>query len=388
MEASVYDYLSLDRTLMGLPLAKAVLDEAERRDAQHVLVVMAGTLSRNTDITDQIRASLGARYAACFDQTVTHVPRESVIALVETMRDTDADLVLTVGGGTCIDSVKMALLCLAENITEADQLEKFAIRVNESGERETPFVRNPPIRQIVAPTTLSGAEFSDLSGCVDTSSQVKQLFSGTEICPATVILDPEITVHTPDDLWLSTGVRAIDHAVETLCSTGAMSLTDAGALHAIRLLGETLLINKTEPDNLEKRLDSQTAIPLACTGLNRVPYGASHGIGHQLGAVAGVPHGYTSCILLPHVMAYNLSATGDKQQLISEVLGAPDIRAGELIAKIIKDLGMPTRLRDVGVKEDHFQAIAEGSLLNAWVRANPQPIDQVEQVLQILEAAF
>ena len=84
----------------------------------------------------------------------------------------------------------MALLCLAENITEEGQLENFAIRVNAAGERETPFVCAPPLRQIAAPTTLSGAEFSDLSGCVDTNAQVKQLFSGAEIGPATVILDP------------------------------------------------------------------------------------------------------------------------------------------------------------------------------------------------------
>lgn len=385
---SVYNYLKLDRTIMGVPLAQAACDEVELRNAKRVLLVISGTLNRDTNIAGDIRHSLGDRYAGCYDSTVTHVPRDSIIELSNAMRESGADLVLTVGGGTCLDSVKMALLCLAEDITNADQLEAFAIRVNDAGERETPFVRPPPIRQIAAPTTLSGAEFSDLSGCVDTSSQVKQLFSGAEIGPASVILDPAITVHTPEDLWLSTGVRALDHAVETLCSSAPMAIADAGALHAIRLLGGSLRVNKSDPHNLEQRLNSQTAIALACAGLNRVPYGASHGIGHQLGAVAGVPHGYTSCILLPHVMAYNQSVTSDRQGLISEALGQPDSSAGNLIAEIIADLGMPTRLRDVGVARDHFPAIAEGSLKNAWVRANPRPIDNAEQVIEILEAAY
>ena len=388
MNHSRYDYLKLDRTTMGVPLAQAVREEVDRRNVKRVLMVISGTLNRETGITGEVSQRLGDRFAGCYDGTVTHVPRQSVIALANAVRESGADLVLTVGGGTCLDSVKMALLCLAEDITSADRLEDFAIRVTDAGERETPFVRPPPIRQIAAPTTLSGAEFSDLSGCVDTETQVKQLFSGAEIGPAAVILDPAITVHTPEDLWLSTGVRALDHAVETLCSSEPMAIADAGALHAMRLLGDSLQVNKADPGNLEKRLDSQVAIALACAGLNRVPYGASHGIGHQLGAVAGVPHGYTSCILLPHVMAYNHEATAEKQQWISAALGRPAARASDLIAELISHLGMPTRLRDAGVTHDHFQAIAQGSLLNAWVRANPEPIDTVEQVVEILEAAF
>jgi maleylacetate reductase len=383
-----YKYLKLDQTIMGVPLAQAVCDEVDRRGVKRVLLVISRTLNRSTDLSEQVSQSLGDRYAGCYDSTVTHVPRESVTALCEIMRKADADLVLTVGGGTCLDSVKMALLCLAENITNADQLEHFAIRVNEAGERETPHVSLPPLRQIAAPTTLSGAEFSDLSGCVDTSTQVKQLFSGAEIGPATVILDPAITTHTPMDLWLSTGVRALDHAVETVCSSAPMAIADAGALHAVRLLGQSLKLNMAEPDNLEARLDSQVAIPLACAGLNRVPYGASHGIGHQLGAVAGVPHGYTSCILLPHVMAFNAKATGARLGLISEAFGNASKAASESVAELVSELGMPTRLRDVGVTREHFEAIAEGSLLNAWVRANPEPINHVDQVYQILEAAY
>lgn len=383
-----YDYLKLDRTVMGVPLGDAVSAEAESRGADRVLVVMAGTLARETTLTQELEAALGTRMAGVFADTVTHVPRSSVVALADSIRACNADLVLTVGGGTCLDTVKMALVCLAEDIREESQLEAFAIRVNDAGERETPHVSSPPLRQIAAPTTLSGAEFSDLSGCVDTETQVKQLFSGAEIGPATVILAPAITLHTPMDLWLSTGVRALDHAVETICSSAPMAIADAGALHAVRLLGRSLLLNKAEPENLDARLDSQVAIPLACAGLNRVPYGASHGIGHQLGAVAGVPHGYTSCILLPHVMAYNAEATGERLSLISEAFGNAAKPAGAALAEIVSSLGMPTRLRDVGVTREHFNAIAEGSLLNAWVRANPEPINHVDQVLEILEAAY
>jgi len=87
-------------------------------------------------------------------------------------------------------------------------------------------------------------------------------------------------------------------------------------------------------------------------------------------------------------MAFNASATTTNQALISEALGESDRPANEGVAELVSQLGMPTRLRDVGVTREQFKAIAEGSLLNAWVRANPTPINHVEQVYQILEAAY
>ena len=197
-----------------------------------------------------------------------------------------------------------------------------------------------------------------------------------------------MTVHTPRNLWLSTGIRAIDHAVETICSAEPHPLADAGAFHALRLFAKSLPNNSEQPDDLEARLASQTAVWLACTGLNRVPYGASHGIGHQVGAQAGVPHGYTSCILLPHVMAFNHNATKDRQALISDAFGVPDKPAADCVAELISGLNLPTRLRDVGVREDQLDPIAEGSLLNPWVRGNVVPIDRSEQVRFILDKAY
>ena len=380
--------LRLERIHLGRPLADTVVAEADRRGAQRVCLVTSGSLSRNTTVVDDVAAALGNRCVDRFDDPTEHVPRSGVIRLADRLRAGEADLVVTIGGGTPIDTVKMALVCLAEHITSSEQLEAFAISVDGDGNRITPAIGSPPCRQIAAPTTLSGAEFSDLSGCVDPDRQLKQLFSGPEIGPAAVILDPAITVHTPTALWLSTGVRALDHAVETLCSTSPEAFADAGAIEAIGLLRASLPRTVADPDDLEARLDSQVGVWQACMGLNRVPYGASHGIGHQLGAVAGVPHGYTSCIMLPHVMAYNEPATSPQQQRIATALGRPDQPASTSMGELIASLGMPTRLRDVGVERDHFAAIANGSLANAWVRANAQPITSPDEVLSILELAY
>lgn len=382
----VYEFLAQDRVIFGEPAAQAALQTAEHYQAKRVYLVASKTLNRNTDEIDKIRQALGQRYADTFDQCVEHTPRASVIELARRLRSAKPDLIVTIGGGTAIDTVKLALLCLAENVDNENTLGEFRIQVNAQGERQIPKVGKPPVRQVVIPTTLSAAEFTNLGGGTDPVRQVKDLYTGREIGAMVVILDPAITRHTPQWLWLATGVRAIDHAVETVCSNGHQPFTDATCLHGLQLLCDGLKRVKQDPQDLAARMDCQLGVWLSATGIMRVPMGASHGIGHQLGAVAGVPHGHTSCVLLPAVMRYNQAVNADRQALIAKALGARDRAAHELIHEVINELGMPTTLQQVGVKPEQYQAIADGALQNMWVRANPRPIDSAEQVFEILRS--
>ncbi|MEO1074038.1 MAG: iron-containing alcohol dehydrogenase [Pseudomonadota bacterium] len=361
--------------------------EANQRNATRVVIVTPKVIIDQTPIVQPVIDALGARCVGVFSDLIDHVPRQTVIALAQFLRKVQADLVVTIGGGTPMDTVKVALICLAEDIYEESALGSAAVSVDEDGARMVPEIGPPPFRQVIVPTTLSGAEFSDLAGCVDPDTKVKQLFTAPQIGSASVILDPSICIHTPEPLWFSTGVRAIDHAVETICSIEPEPLADAGAIHALRLFAGSLLETKANPDNLKARLDSQTAVWLACNGLNRTPYGASHGIGHQLGAVANVPHGYTSCVMLPHVLSFNEEVTSERQSWITDALGAPGQSASDTISKLIADLGMPTRLREVGVIPEQFDAIADGAMLNAFVRANIKPMSRTD-VIGLLEQAF
>ena len=388
MNSRTFEFLRLDRTHIATPLAAAVVDEAGRRGAQRILVVASGTLSRLTPVIDDLEAALGSGAVGRFDSVKEHSPRESVFGIVDRVRVTDADLVVTVGGGSPLDAVKTALAALAEGLTEPEQLEPFAITTGPDGEQITPAIGSPPLRQIAAPTTLTGADFSDLAGCVDEATHRKQLFSGAEIGPAAIILDPGITVHTPMDLWLSSGIRALDHAVETLCSSAPEPLADAGALHAIRLLSRGLPASKADPDDLDARLECQLAVGLACAGLNRVPYGASHGLGHQLGAVLGMSHGHTSCVMMPHVMAHNLPATAEAQRLIADAMGRTDTPAGVAVGEFIASLGLPTRLRDAGATPEHLPTIAEGSIAHPWITGNAVPFTSPDDLLELLENAY
>jgi alcohol dehydrogenase class IV len=386
--SGTYVFLAQDRVIFGKPASEAVIEEAARRNARRVFVVASKTLSRKTDVIAKIRAALGERFAGLFDDTREHVPRDSVLAAAAAVRAADPDLIVTVGGGTPIDTVKVMLVCLAENITSAEALGDYYIRAKPDGTREVKPVRPPPVRQIIVPTTLSGAEFSNLGAAIDPVRQVKDLYTGREIGGDTVILDPAVTAHTPAWLWLSTGMRAVDHAVETICSKAPQPFTDATCLYGLEMLSRSLRRNRAAPEDLAARLDSQLGVWLSTTGLGRVPWGASHGIGHQLGAVAGVPHGYCTCVMLPAVLRWNKSVNAAQQALVARALGADGDEAAGAVAKLIADLGMPSRLRDVGVKREHFDAIAAGSLTNLFVTQNPRPVKRREDVLEILEAAY
>ncbi len=384
----VYDFLAQDRVIFGEPAAESVLQTAKQYDADRVYLVVSKTLNRATQEIEKIRLALGDRYVGTYDDCVEHTPRASVIKLTRCLRKVKPNLVVTVGGGTPIDTVKLALICLAENIDDEQTLGNYRIQVNSQGEKHIPKIGKPPFRQVVIPTTLSAAEFTNLGGGTDPVRNVKDLYTGREIGAMVVILDPAITVHTPQWLWLATGIRAVDHAVETICSLNHQPFTDATCMRGLSLLSTGLRQVKQHPDNIEARMDCQLGVWLSSTGIMRVPMGASHGIGHQLGAVAGVPHGYTSCVLLPEVLRYNAGVNAERQKLVSQALGDPDQEAHVMVRNLIRDLGMPHTLQQVGVQKDQFDVIADGAIQNMFVRANPRSIDAKEQVIEILERCW
>jgi len=376
-----YHYLPLARVVFGVPAAQAAAEEAARIGARKVFIVASKSLSRKTAVIREIADALGLKYAGLFDECIAHTPWPSVIAAADAVRAAEPDLILTVGGGTPIDTVKILQLVLAHGARVPDDLERLrAPELKES--------KPSPVRQVAIPTTLSGAEFSNLGGGTDPRTRIKHSFTGADIGPRAVILDPVITLHTPEWLWLSTGIRGVDHAAEALCSVDAHPYCDGLALHALRLFADALPRTQATPQDIAARLLCQQASWLAASTIARVNYGASHGMGHALGAAADVPHGHTSCIMLPHVLRYNEPATRDKERLISEALGQPGSSAGDAVAKLVAALGQPSTLRQAGVKREQLPAVAAASMQNRWVLANPQPIRSEQDVMRLLEAAW
>jgi alcohol dehydrogenase class IV len=239
------------------------------------------------------------------------------------------------------------------------------------------------------PTTLSGGEFNPLSGCTDERIKIKQGYEQRMMAPVSVILDPAMTVYTPEWLWLSTGVRSLDHAMETLGSLQSSDFCDGMAESALRLLSEGLTRVKRDPKDLEGRLRCQqgawqSMLPL----ISGVPMGISHATGHALGGTFDVPHGHTSCVMAPYALAFNVPVNGERQQRISAALGAAGEPASTVVDRFIRGLGMPRSLREVGLKEADLPRLAEAMMHDFWTRTNPRPVESPAQAIEFLKTAL
>jgi maleylacetate reductase len=382
-------YPPMDRVIYGVPVAEALAAEVSRLDARAVYVMASGTLNRETDVIDTVRHILGNRLAGVCAKIGSHTPRTDVVAAANEARAAKADLILTVGGGSVTDAAKMVGLCLGNDVTAPEQLDRFRAVITPDGKTERPPVQTPAVRSVDVPTTLSAGEFTPFAGCTDTARNVKESFGHPLMMPLAVILDPAVTVHTPPWLFLSTGIRAVDHAVEDICSINPTPFSDGMSLQALRLLAAGLPAVKANAADLDARLNCQLGAWMSIMGTqNGVAKGASHGIGHVLGGTAHVPHGYTSCVMLPHVLRFNQPVNAERQQWVSEALGNPNQTAGDAVAALIAALGLPATLRDVGVQPEQLDAIASGSMHDRWVHTNPRKIDGPPAVRALLDAAW
>jgi maleylacetate reductase len=389
MQSGTYLFPRMDRVLFGRPLVETVAAEMERLGARRAFLLASRTLAATTDLVARLRERLGARCCGLWTGIAAHTPRTEVVAAAAAVRAAGADLILTLGGGSVTDGGKMVRLCLANGVETPADLDRFRTRVSAEGQREQPRFAAPDRPLIAVPTTLSAGEYSAFAGCTDTARRVKEGYGHPAMAPEVVILDPAVTLATPAWLWLSTGIRALDHAIEDLCSIAPTPMSDGAALHALRLLRRGLTRSKEAPDDLAARLDGLTGSWLSMVGAQSgVPKGASHGIGHVLGGTAGVPHGYTSCVMLPAVLRFNHPVNAGRQALVAEALGRPGEVAAVVVGDLIAGLGLPRWLSEVGVARDQLDTIARLAMHDRWVHTNPRPIDGPAVIRALLDESW
>ena len=370
----------MEEVVFGRPAAQAVAEQAARLGATRILVMASATLARDTDQVARIEDALGHRFAAQYQGMPAHSPRGAVLDATRMARAAAADLIVTVGGGSLTDAAKAVQLCLANGIDSIDAMD----RLRPGGPPPLP----PKVRQVAVPTTLSAGEFSAFAGVTDEGRRVKEVFHHPAVIPVAVVLDPAMTLATPEWLFLSTGIRAVDHCVEGICSAESHPYADAQALRGLALLAVGLPRVKADPGDLDARLDCQLGSWLSMAPIaTGVPMGASHGIGYVLGAAFDIPHGHTSCIMLPAVMRWNRVANADRQAMVAAAMGQPGGEAAEALHMLIAALGMPRSLGAVGIGREAFPNIAERAMATPWVPRNPRRIEGPAQVTEILELA-
>ncbi len=378
-----------ERIVFGQPLDKAIVAEAGRYGATRVFLTSTRSLARlDNGPLQRAERALGTMHVGTHAEIASHSPREDVIAGAAKARAANADLLVAIGGGSVIDATKAMLMCLWLGIETADDMEPYRAGSDAADARRI-AVPAEPIRMLAVSTTFSASEFTSTAGVTQSATNTKQTFLHRMMAPRSIILDPAATLDTPQWLLYATGIRAVDHAVESYCNPDANPATEPLSLQGLRLLHTALPRIKREPLKLEARLDAQFGMWQAISpSVAGVSTGASHGIGYALGSTFGVPHGHTSCVMLPAVLTWNAKVNGDRQKALSEAMGAPGRPAGELVKQLVAGLDQPTSLRDVGITRDSLDEIATRALTYKPVRINPRPIKTPADVREILELAW
>jgi alcohol dehydrogenase class IV len=376
MDAAHMDFTlsRLERVFSGPGKISSLGEELDRRGLRRAIVVTGKTLGASTLLV-KVTGAAGARCAAVFTGARQHVPRSAVGELEAQIQRVDADCLVSFGGGSPIDTCKVA---------------SHAFLVAPAGPRE--------LIHIAIPTTLSAGEFTHAGGVTDESTLVKSAVSDPRLQPRTVIMDPLLTIETPSWLWVATGMRALDHAIESIYAIRHHPLSDALGSKAIAILVAHLAASiRPDPDQIAHRGYCQMAAWFSIYGAMNTRFGLSHLLGHQIGPRWNVPHGVTSCITLPHAMRFMAEIASERFGPIAQGLGLPfnpaSPKAGALacadrVQQFIAGFQVPHTLKDAGVPHAEIGQIA-GSVLHELDKTGvvDRPLT-LEDVNALLEASY
>jgi maleylacetate reductase len=283
-----------------------------------------------------------------------------------------------------IDGAKVACLAVWRGITERAALIEAAVSRGASPGAWDGAAPSP--RLVAVPTTLSAAEFAPHSGYTDLAEGRKYRALDPWMVPRAVLLDPAATLETPAELFLSSGIRALDHAAERWCALEPAPFSDAVSRQAMLMLAEGLPRVAEAAGDLRARALCQQAAWLSVQGgWAGVTVGASHGLGYILGAARGVPHGITSCLMLHAVMRWNAPANAARQADIAAIFRGAE--AGPAIEEFVAGLGLPTRLHQQGITEAEIPGLAARWTGDAPIATNPRPVRGAADLEEILRLA-
>jgi len=366
-----FNLSKLERVISGPGKVAALGEELDRRGVKRAIVVTGKTLGASP-LLEKVTGAVGLQLASVFRGARQHVPRSSVNDLQVEIERANADCLVSFGGGSPIDTCKVA---------------------------SHAFLAAREILHIAIPTTLSAGEYTHAGGVTDEATRVKSAVNDPRLQARVVINDPDLTLETPDWLWVATGMRALDHAIETSYAIRHHPLSDALAAKAIAMLVEHLeaSIKTTGAERIAHRGYCQMAAWFSIYGSMNTRFGISHLLGHQIGPRWNVAHGVTSCITLPHAMRFMAEVAPERFAPVAEGYGiafdgrnpkasalACAVRTAEFIARF----DVPRRLRDVGVPRAEISEIVatvEHELARAGVV--DRPVTQPE-ILVLLEAAY
>jgi alcohol dehydrogenase class IV len=378
----------VERVISGQGSLGKLAEEVERLGGNRALVLISPSVAK-TFLLDRVKAALGDKCTAVFDEVKPHSPTESIGKAVELARDANVDVLVSVGGGSAVDTGKGVAALLAEG----GSLPRFAVRFTPPNKKEVPPMPAPKIPHIAIPTTLSGGEYSYSAGITEAGK--KFIVADPKLAPKVVLLDPEAAATAPGRLLAASGMNALAHCVEAVYSTETQPLTEAYCLTGIGLIARYLPRAVADSADLEALNHVQVAACLSGMGVYSAWTGIHHAIVHVIGGRYKAPHAEIHALMLPYGMRWNLDAVERQYLRMAREIGIETANEKALAAAVPEyvygmnqKMGLPLKLRDLGVPRDGLKQLSVDTLSDYSIHTNPKPVHSAEQVMEVLAAAW
>jgi alcohol dehydrogenase len=373
------------RVVFGDGVISELAIECKRLGVERAVIVTDAFLREKTEVVARAEKALGGRLAGVFEGVIPDTGVEVIDAGAAFARAQGADGLISVGGGSAIDTAKGMAIVLTEGGSIRDHQGSMRLQ-----RRQTPH--------LAVPTTAgTGSEVTSYIVVKDQARHEKMHFMEERVIPDAALLDPSVTLGLPPRLTAATGADALTHAIEAYTALNSNPITDAQALGAIRLIGESLARAVAHGDDKAARGQMLIAANLAGMAFNAAGVGLVHAMAHVIGARHNVHHGTANAICLPHVMRWNNDELSARYREVALALGvdvrglgdeAAGLAAASRVAKLLAEVGLPSHLREVGVPESDLAACAEGSLSDGAIVFNGKFAADQELVLGVYQNAY
>lgn len=377
-----------ETSYFGPGCREVIAEEAQRRGFQKAFVVTDKDLVKFNVAGMVLKVLENANIPyQVYDNVKQNPTVKNVQAGVAAFKESGADFIIGIGGGSPIDTAKgIGIVVRNPEFADVKSLEGVAPTKNKS------------VPVIAVPTTAGTAAEVTINYVITDEENVKKMVCvDVNDIPVLSIVDAELMTKMPKGLTASTGMDALTHAIEGYITKAAWTMTDMFELKAIELIASSLKTAVDEPDNIEARDAMAIAQYIAGMGFSNVGLGIVHSMAHPLGAFYDTPHGVANALLLPYVMEFNAPAAGEKYRQIAAAMGVKDTAsmsvdtankaAIDAVKQLSLSIDIPQKLHEIGVKEADLPKLAQSALNDVCTGGNPRDVS-LEDLLALYKTAY
>ena len=362
----------------------------ERMGVRRAMVTCGPSILEKSDVINRVQDALRDQLVGLFSSVEPHSPVDTLDEAMLLASDVKPDVLVSVGGGSTHDTTKG----IATLLGEGGRIHDHQVIFEPPNKVTYPKLSAERVPIVTVPTTMGGAELSRGAGFADKNLGRKVLVADPATIPRSIIIDGMGLATTPINILLSTAMGQLRIAVETVYSTRHNPISDSMALHSIAMLTEFL--PKCPDLDMDCLLNTKTAAAMASlAGVGGL--GLNTAIAHHVGGLFDVPHGDANAIMLPHTMRFNAEASSDRQVLIARAMGIKTqgmsdmdaaMAAADAVENLRISLGLPGKLRDVGVPEEGLELIAAATLHDRALATNPTPVADAGPIMTVLRNSW